>query len=171
MADWIVRLDRLAEGPLALSGALPGDAGFWSAPGLRLAAGPELGLTAAAAPGGAVRVHGFLRVTVELECRRCLRELPTALALALDLRFQPGLSPAERDEGVFELPAGATELDLRESLREELLLAVPLFPLCREECAGLCPRCGTDLNEGACGCPPREPDPRWAALREHLAGD
>jgi uncharacterized protein len=57
-------------------------------------------------------------------------------------------------------------------IREELILAVPEYVLCREECRGLCPRCGKDLNEGPCACRP-EPDPRWAALEalKHMGPD
>ena len=47
-----------------------------------------------------------------------------------------------------------------------LLVALPLKPLCREDCAGLCPQCGANLNEGPCGCEPDTEDDRWAALRE-----
>ena len=55
-------------------------------------------------------------------------------------------------------------LDLTEALRQYALLAIPMRPLCREDCAGLCPTCGHNLNQGACGCSHREIDPRWAKL-------
>jgi uncharacterized protein len=61
------------------------------------------------------------------------------------------------------VPPQATELELGEMVREELILAVPPYVLCREDCRGLCPQCGNDLNEGPCSCSP-EPDPRWAKL-------
>src|SRR5262249_5526290 len=57
------------------------------------------------------------------------------------------------------------EIDLAEMLREEVLLALPIAPLCKEDCKGLCPRCGADLNEGDCGCPQEPHDERFAALR------
>ena len=59
---------------------------------------------------------------------------------------------------------GARSLDLRPAVREEWLLAAPAFVLCREDCKGLCPRCGADLNEGPCSCTKTEIDPRWASL-------
>jgi len=52
---------------------------------------------------------------------------------------------------------------LSEVLRQDVLVAVPMHPICREDCAGLCSTCGQNLNEGSCNCAP-EPDPRWASL-------
>lgn len=60
------------------------------------------------------------------------------------------------------------EIDLGATFREQLLLALPLAPLCREDCKGLCGRCGKDLNEGPCGCPPEAPLPGAGGLREAL---
>jgi uncharacterized protein len=77
---------------------------------------------------------------------------------------ESGVDEAGEDD-VFPIPAGARELDLRPAVREEWLLAVPSFALCREECQGLCVTCGADRNTGACTCPPST-DPRWAGLRE-----
>ena len=73
------------------------------------------------------------------------------------------MDEAEEDD-VVPLPAGARSVDLRPAIREEWLLAVPAFALCREDCLGLCLTCGADRNTGACKCAPAI-DPRWAALR------
>ena len=71
----------------------------------------------------------------------------------------------ESDESdVYMLEPRATTVDLRPALREQWLLAVPGFALCREDCKGLCLRCGADLNQGPCNCEP-DIDPRWAALK------
>jgi uncharacterized protein len=59
---------------------------------------------------------------------------------------------------------GGTEIDLEPMLRDALTLALPLNPVCREDCAGLCAHCGKDLNEGACDCVEDTTDPRWEAL-------
>ena len=56
-------------------------------------------------------------------------------------------------------------LDLLPLVRDVLLLELPTAPLCREDCAGICPQCGADWNTTACECRTNEPDPRWAALR------
>jgi len=55
-------------------------------------------------------------------------------------------------------------LDLTEAIRQNAIVAIPMKPLCREDCAGICPKCGKDLNQGECGCPTEEVDPRWAKL-------
>ena len=59
-------------------------------------------------------------------------------------------------------------LDLTEAVRQYALLALPMKPLCRQDCAGLCPTCGHNLNQGGCGCPPQGPDPRWSGLNKLL---
>jgi len=78
-----------------------------------------------------------------------------------------------RSEGAEEcylVPRRAAAIDLTEAVREELLLAVPQYVVCRDDCRGLCPRCGADLNAGPCGCAP-ETDPRWAALTKLNRGE
>jgi uncharacterized protein len=70
------------------------------------------------------------------------------------------------DPDVYRIDPQDRELDLRPALREEWLLAAPSYALCREECKGLCPRCGTDLNAGSCQCAEQGADPRWDALRK-----
>jgi uncharacterized protein len=75
-----------------------------------------------------------------------------------------GLEDADDESDVFVLDPGARSLDLRPAVREEWLLAVPAFSVCREDCKGLCPKCGADLNEGPCDCPPST-DARWDALK------
>ncbi|HEY2030087.1 MAG TPA: DUF177 domain-containing protein [Myxococcales bacterium] len=67
----------------------------------------------------------------------------------------------EADEDTYE----GKELDLRPAVREQILLSLPSAPVCSEDCKGLCPRCGKDLNEGECGCDRTVMDPRWAALK------
>ncbi|MBN1894148.1 DUF177 domain-containing protein [bacterium] len=64
------------------------------------------------------------------------------------------------------MAAGTNELDLSADLTDALVLALPSKRLCREDCAGLCPGCGANLNETSCGCGTRKPDPRWEALEK-----
>ena len=75
----------------------------------------------------------------------------------------------DEDPGCYAIPERARELDLRDALREELLLAVPQFVECRPDCRGLCPECGANLNAGPCGCRPIR-DPRWGPLGDLLPG-
>ena len=69
------------------------------------------------------------------------------------------------DPAAYTIAPRSTELDPGEAVREELILAVPEYALCSDECRGICPRCGTDLNSGTCNCQP-ERDPRWAELEK-----
>jgi uncharacterized protein len=75
-------------------------------------------------------------------------------------------STAEADEETYS----GKEIDLDPFVREQILLALPASPLCREGCRGLCPACGQNLNERECGCDRRVPDPRWAGLEKFRAG-
>ena len=107
---------------------------------------------------------GKLEGTAVTECRRCLSSATVQVSEDIQLLFaQSGNDEADEDD-VVPIPAGERELDLRPALREEWLLAVPAFALCREECRGLCPSCGADRNTEDCTCPPPS-DPRWDALR------
>lgn len=112
-----------------------------------------------------------------LACQRCLAEVTEPVSEELELlilRHDPAAEEEEReleekDLGV--LVVEGEELDLGPVLLEQIQLNVPMRPLCREECAGLCPTCGANLNESRCRCAPRAPDPRWsdlAALRDSL---
>jgi uncharacterized protein len=90
-------------------------------------------------------------------CRRCLNEVDIPFELALDVMFSADPEIAE-DPAVYPLKPPVLQVDLRPAVREEIALAVTAFPLCREDCAGLCPRCGADLNAGPCACrAPAEP--------------
>lgn len=95
--------------------------------------------------------QGRLRGSARSECRRCLVEVPVVIAQDVALMFS-GDAESQDDPDVYPLPATATHIDLGQAVREEIALAVPAFPLCREDCAGLCPRCGADLNAGPCAC-------------------
>ena len=92
------------------------------------------------------------------ECRRCLRPVEGTLVAPLQEVFE-----ARPVEGETQRLDGS-RIDLEPVVREAVLLELPLAPLCRDDCPGLCPRCGADLAEGPCGCPGAEVDPRWAAL-------
>jgi len=91
-------------------------------------------------------------------CRRCL--VPVKGTLRVD--FQELFESKPRDGESY--PLGHDRVDLEPLARESLILDLPLAPICREDCRGLCPACGADLNAGDCGCPPAGADVRWAAL-------
>ena len=110
-----------------------------------------------------------LATVVQAECRRCLKAVRVPLSQSLGLVFVAE-EDARGDDDCYVVPRRATVLDLSEAVREELILAVPQYVECRDDCRGLCPRCGADLNLGPCGCQP-ETDPRWAALTKLPKGE
>jgi uncharacterized protein len=108
--------------------------------------------------------HGRIEGEVALDCRRCLTETAGAVSDEVHLIFAEEPDPDDPD--VYPIDADARELDLRPAVREHWLLEAPGFALCRPDCKGLCPTCGTDLNAGDCDCAP-VPQSRWDALRKH----
>mgnify|MGYP003573129621 FL=1 len=111
-----------------------------------------------------VLVRGTLFVDMDLECGRCLAPTPTTLRLEVDERFRPASTGASQDEQVFSIDAD-NQLDLLPALQDLTILSVPMHVVCRPNCAGLCPVCGQDLNEGMCDCETDEIDPRLVALK------
>ncbi|HZT68072.1 MAG TPA: DUF177 domain-containing protein [Acidimicrobiales bacterium] len=105
-----------------------------------------------------VMVSGRVDAQWEGECRRCLGQATGALHAEVRELYE------EHSSGDETYPLAGDELDLEPLARDAVLLELPQAPLCREECRGLCPTCGADLNEVRCECPPAGGDPRWAAL-------
>jgi uncharacterized protein len=119
-----------------------------------------------------ILVKGTLDTGVELTCSRCLSPFDCSLTISIEEEYYPttdvdtGAAIAVPDElGCFTIDENHV-LDLTEAVRQYALLAIPMKPLCREDCAGLCPYCGHNLNLGPCGCPPRGADPRWSELNK-----
>lgn len=127
--------------------------------------------------GEEVRVRGSIKTEVELLCDRCAAPVRTPLEVEFDARFIPRAAAADETENV-ELLADDLGLatyegdavDVDELVREQIVLALPLRNLCREDCKGLCAKCGADLNAGQCSCEQVERDPRWAALADWKNG-
>jgi uncharacterized protein len=117
------------------------------------------------------RLVGTVATELELQCSRCLEPFRMPVAAPFDLRYLPAAevaTDAERkveDEDLETSYYRGDEIDLNELLREQFYLALPMKPLCREACRGLCPQCGTNLNAGTCECVPVWEDPRLAALK------
>ena len=128
--------------------------------------------------GRKVLVQARFSVPLTGPCRRCLKSVALDEPVELIRSWVPEPTPAAparrheaESEGSFD-PALADEetyagkeIDLRPAVREQILLQIPAPPLCAEDCKGLCPRCGKDLNEAECGCDRAVMDPRWAALK------
>ena len=105
------------------------------------------------------KVHGETVIT----CARCLKEVPSGVDVELcELFTAPGHAPEGKQEDSYAV--SGTEVDLEPMLRDAVALALPLKPLCKEDCLGLCSACGRELSGEACDCVQEETDPRWAAL-------
>jgi uncharacterized protein len=120
---------------------------------------------------------GTFKGHVSVACSRCVGEVDLPIDERLRVTFLPpsempaddgsteGEDGAEVDEGDLDVfPFDGETIDLEPLFREQFVLAVPYAPLCREDCKGLCPQCGIDLNSGTCTCEPPI-DPRLAALK------
>ena len=145
--------------------------------GARLVAPAEVE-GSASRKGEEVRVRGAIRTEVELLCDRCLAPSRAPLEVEFDARFIPQSAAAGESDNVEllaeDLGLAAYEgdsVDVDELVREQILLALPSRNLCREDCKGLCPKCGADLNAGDCSCEQGETDPRWAALADLKKGE
>lgn len=160
--------DRLREGPIRFEGSLDMLAD-WGPDGFELREPPRVVLDAEESADRGVHVSGTLTARLLETCRRCLDAVERVREIELDLRFEPDLDPWEEGPGLYALNGDLEQLELGPALREELILGLPEYPLCRPECEGLCPRCGTNLNENDCDCAEESGDPRWEALRHQLA--
>src|SRR5262245_38607744 len=159
-----IGLSALEQGPVDTVGALAADDPLFQGLDFSLSEPVRVsGQLSAAGPGG-YYWRGRLNTAIEATCRRCLAPALLRLDVPVNILFTE--DEQADDPSVYVIPPRAQTLDLSEAVREELILGVPDFVLCRENCAGLCPQCGKDLNlnEGPHECRLAAPDPRWAAL-------
>ncbi|HEY0784266.1 MAG TPA: DUF177 domain-containing protein [Acidobacteriaceae bacterium] len=117
-----------------------------------------------------IRLRGTYSGRFSVPCARCIDPVDHALAGEYDLIFRPVGVDSEVSEhsiGASETEIGYYEngsLEFKDVLREQVLLALPARTLCREDCKGLCPRCGGNQNAEPCTCVAAPADPRWSAL-------
>ena len=112
---------------------------------------------------GKAKLEGGVKLTFQAGCDRCLTEVP----VELDLQFDRTVVLGAEDEDADEL--GLTEdrqLDVETFVHNEILVNWPAKILCREDCKGICPVCGQNLNERECGCDTFVPDPRMAVIQD-----
>ena len=118
-----------------------------------------------------VRLTGTVKTTVEVDCSRCLEGFQVPIESTFDVQYLPTTAaPADPDREVGEQEFDTAfyqdgVIDLRQLVREQIFLMLPMKPLCQESCAGLCPVCGTNLNTGSCECSQEWEDPRLAPLK------
>ena len=119
----------------------------------------------------AFRLVGTVGTELELQCGRCLEPFRLTVAAPFDLRYLPAAAASTEpdremaDEDLETSYYDSDTIDLNELLREQFYLTLPMKPLCREDCQGLCPQCGTNRNTGTCDCSPVWQDPRLAPLK------
>jgi uncharacterized protein len=119
--------------------------------------------------GDYVHFHGSLSSEIEVSCVRCLSEFPVPVDREVDVTYRrayggPPADESELDEKDLDLDYYGDEgIDLQQLLGEQILLSLPMKPLCGPDCKGLCSQCGLNLNENTCSCTP-DVDPRLASL-------
>jgi len=131
--------------------------------------------------GDLFRMDGRVETRVGLTCGRCLKTFETLLSETFALTFvrkgalpDDSGGPLEKElmaEEIGLVDFSGERIDLSDAIQEQVILMLPQRPLCSESCKGLCPRCGTDLNAGGCGCEPPGVDDRLAVLKQLKIGD
>ena len=161
----------LAERAVAVDDTLSADDSVW------LAGDPKpigaIHVKGRLSPAGPDRYywHGSIEGDVSLACSRCLGDADAHVSDEAHLIFAEAKTEGvEDDPDVFLLDDRLPDLDLRPAIREQWLLNVPGYALCRDDCKGLCPTCGAELNVGPCACASSAADPRWDALRKSRGG-
>lgn len=117
-----------------------------------------------------IRLRANYRAEFEILCARCVDPVPRTLEGDFDLIFRP--SAADSESGEHSITPDETEIGyyeesgllLEDVVREQVLLSLPTRTLCKEDCKGLCPRCGRNQNLEPCTCEQTPSDPRWNAL-------
>jgi uncharacterized protein len=121
--------------------------------------------------GPQTHLRGRVTADVELQCTRCVEALTRQLEIPFeDVFVNVSEEPSEKD---LEVPLSDLDveliadekIDLTDIIREQILLNLPEQVLCKEDCKGLCPNCGTNRNRQDCDCDSEDIDPRWAALK------
>ncbi|WP_429885454.1 YceD family protein [Geoalkalibacter halelectricus] len=127
---------------------------------------------------GFFEVEGQVAARVLLPCSRCLQEVETPLRADISATFAselPLIEGGESDEVELTaedmglLPVEGDEIDLREVIQEQIIMELPLRPLCGTDCRGICPFCGANLNDGDCGCRAPVFNNKFAALKDFRA--
>jgi uncharacterized protein len=123
-----------------------------------------------------VRLRGRITAEAEVDCDRCLAAIAVPVETEFDVTYVPAtdyeaenVAELQADDLTLSVFDGET-IDLDELTREQVLLALPMHAVCREECKGLCPICSINKNADACQCEATEVDPRWEALKNLVNG-
>ncbi|HVZ77982.1 MAG TPA: DUF177 domain-containing protein [Gemmatimonadaceae bacterium] len=150
---------------VVVDGRLPADDPIWQPEDQVPADGVRATGRLSAAGEGRFYWHGHVSGSTTVPCRRCLADAAVQVDDEVHLIFAAAGDEEAEDSDVYTYGPRDISLDLRPAVRESWLLSAPALVLCREDCKGLCPTCGSNLNDGPCGCTPAQ-DPRWDALRK-----
>jgi uncharacterized protein len=157
-----IDLGALRQGPIDMAQTVPTDDPVFDK--LEFQLGEPVRLSGRLMDAGIGRYywHGDMKTRVKSVCRRCLAEVRVQIEQPLEILFTD--DQAVDDPAAYVIRPDMAELDPGQAVREELILAVPDYVVCREECRGICPRCGADLNTGTCACEQKPVDSRWSSL-------
>ena len=148
-----VDLRGIQKGPVRTVGEVAPDDPVLEGLGLELAGPLEVQGQLQVTGSGEYLWRGHLHAVIRSECRRCLTEVERVIDVDVDAAVFSSDPDAADEPSFYPLPERATHVDIGGVVREELALAEPMhLLLCREDCAGLCPKCGADLNAGPCRC-------------------
>ena len=155
----IVVSKTYASGELNFSGADFQQAGPLQVDGVAELAGPD------------IRVRGSLKTRLSAACDRCLAPIEFQVERSFELYYRPMASIAREEE--IEVPKdelgigffSGEGIELADIVTEQVILSVPMKLVCREDCRGLCPACGVDLNRESCRCAPPQSDSPFARFR------
>lgn len=158
-------LRDIARSDVAVSGAV--EAGDPALAGLpQMVAEPVRYDLVASADGAGLVIRGVVETAAELACRRCLAPVRKSVRVPLRLLFRPEVPDDDAGDDIYQLLAQTRDLDFAPVLREQLALALPQLVVCRDDCRGLCPDCGSNRNEADCGCERvDDEDSPWVALK------
>lgn len=117
--------------------------------------------------GHEIFVKTTFNTTTTLECDRCLTPFTFDIKQTIDLVLTHDKQIMDKEEeDIYLITEGMTKVDITESIRQNLLLALPVKKICSDNCQGLCPQCGQNLNMNLCNCKHETIDPRWEALKQ-----
>ncbi len=164
----MLRLDLTAlseTGKLPIRASVPADPAWWAGAAFEMAGPAKLSGLAQWLAGEEILVEASLEGARSGRCRRCADPMEAEFRIPLTLYYVPEGAGEVDSADVRTYDPSALSLDLSEAVREEAILTLSRYLLCSQECRGLCPHCGVDLNQKECVCAPEEGDARWNVLK------
>lgn len=160
-------LTALAREPAELNEQVPPNHEMWEGFEVDFQEPVDVALKATSV-GEGVWVKGDWATTISAACRRCLTPLSVDVGGDIEVLFE-SMTPDELDDvegDVYPLPDRGDELDMIPAIREQVLMKLPEYVVCSDECRGICAHCGADLNKTDCGCEPEVRANPWEALKK-----